>query len=73
MVIDHPLYRNNVGTNMHFYFGTFTQKDVAIYINDNGCVGEVCLCQIYIRLPHITNEEFYAVAFCAIYFSEIGT
>ena len=32
MVIDHPLYRNNVGTNMHFYFGTFTQKDVAIYI-----------------------------------------
>lgn len=29
--LDHPLYRINFGINIHFYFGTFMQKDVAIY------------------------------------------
>jgi hypothetical protein len=37
MVIDHPLYKYCIGINMNFYFGTFTQKDVAIYIAENEC------------------------------------
>ncbi|MGL5260647.1 MAG: tyrosine-type recombinase/integrase [Lachnospiraceae bacterium] len=30
--LDHPLYKINYGINIHFYFGTFMQKYVAIYM-----------------------------------------
>ena len=29
--IDHPLHKKNIGIKLHFYFGTFMQKQLAIY------------------------------------------